>query len=80
MVPCAYFRSVITNSLDENFVVANPYFETGEDAKGKEHIPFTKLVDPFDDLNRHRSDGCVHTMDNVVQYLEGFEDDDGVFR
>ena len=64
----------------DNFVVANPYFEVGQDAKGKDKVVFTKLVDPFDDLNRQQGDGCIHTADNVVQYLEGYENEDGVFR
>ncbi|KAI5823297.1 hypothetical protein K523DRAFT_334129 [Schizophyllum commune Tattone D] len=64
----------------ENFVVANPYFEIGDDAKGKPRVPFPKLVDPFDDLNRVQSDRCVHTPDNVVQFLEGYENEAGLFR
>ena len=65
---------------DDNFIFSNPYFETGDDAKGKEKISFPKHVDPFDDLNRMQADGCLHTEDNVVQYLEGFESDEGVFK
>ncbi|KAL1685165.1 hypothetical protein GGG16DRAFT_119140 [Schizophyllum commune] len=65
---------------DENLVVANPYFEIDDDAKGKTRIPFPKLVDPFDDLNRAQGDRCIHTADNVVQYLEGYENEAGVFR
>ncbi|KAI4516979.1 hypothetical protein K525DRAFT_274063 [Schizophyllum commune Loenen D] len=64
----------------DNFTIANPYFETGEDAKGKEMVKFSALVDPFGDLNHHQTDGCTHTADNEVQYLEGFEDDDGTFK
>lgn len=64
----------------ENFVLSNPYFETGEDAKGKDKILFSNLVDPFGDLNHHQTDGCIHTKDNEVQYLEGYEDESGQFR
>ncbi|KAL1674013.1 hypothetical protein EV122DRAFT_282433 [Schizophyllum commune] len=64
----------------DNLVVSNPYFTIGADAKGKESVPFSKLVDPFDDLNRVITDGCVHTSDNVVQYLRGYEDEGGIFR
>ncbi|KAL1726454.1 hypothetical protein EV714DRAFT_276577 [Schizophyllum commune] len=64
----------------DNLVVSNPYFTIGDDAKDKESIPFSKLVDPFDDLNRVVTDGCVHTSDNVVQYIRGYEDEDGTFR
>ncbi|KAL1727714.1 hypothetical protein EV714DRAFT_275287 [Schizophyllum commune] len=58
----------------------NPYFTTGDDAKDKESVPFSKLIDPFDDLNRAMTDGCIHTPDNVVQYIKGYEDEGGVFR
>ncbi|KAL1711984.1 hypothetical protein EV715DRAFT_278257 [Schizophyllum commune] len=64
----------------DNLVASNPYFTIGADAKDKESIPFSKLVDPFDDLNRVVTDGCVHTADNVVQYIRGYEDEGGVFR
>ncbi|KAL1736324.1 hypothetical protein EV714DRAFT_267158 [Schizophyllum commune] len=64
----------------DNLVASNPYFTIGADAKDKESIPFSKLVDPFDDLNRAMTDGCVHTSDNVVQYIMGYEDEGGVFR
>ncbi|KAL1712055.1 hypothetical protein EV715DRAFT_214421 [Schizophyllum commune] len=61
----------------DNLVFWNPYFTVGEEAKEKESIPFPKSVDPFDDLNRAVTDGCVHTADNDVQYFAGSEDDQG---
>ncbi|KAI4518458.1 hypothetical protein K525DRAFT_272642 [Schizophyllum commune Loenen D] len=64
----------------DNLVVWNPYFTVGEDAKTKESVSFSKLVDPFDDLNRAVTEDCVHTSDNEVQYIRGYEDDHGVFR
>ena len=59
---------------------ATTFGQFGDDAKGKPRVPFPKLVDPFDDLNRVQSDRCVHTPDNVVQYLEGYENEAGLFR
>ncbi|KAL1671618.1 hypothetical protein EV122DRAFT_284756 [Schizophyllum commune] len=64
----------------DNLVAWNPYFTTGDDANDKETVPFSKLVDPFDDLNRAMTDGCIHTSDNVVQYIRGYEDEGGEFR
>ncbi|KAL1750612.1 hypothetical protein FB107DRAFT_294478 [Schizophyllum commune] len=64
----------------DNLVASNPYFTTGADAKDKDSVPFSKLVDPFDDLNRAMTDGCVHTSDNDVQYIRGYEDEGGFFR
>ncbi|KAI4517646.1 hypothetical protein K525DRAFT_273416 [Schizophyllum commune Loenen D] len=64
----------------DNLVVWNPYFTVGEDAKTKDSVPFTKLVDPFDDLNRAVTEDCVHASDNEVQYIQGYEDEHGVFR
>ena len=46
----------------------------------KESIPFSKLVDPYGDLNGCLGDSCVHTAENEVQYLEGYENAQGVFK
>ena len=61
-------------------VMSNPYFETGKDAKGRDKVLFSKLVDPFDELNRTQTEGCIHTADNDVQFLETYEDDRGALR
>ena len=64
----------------DNFVVSNPLFITGYEANDKESIPFSKLVDPYGDLNGCLGDSCVHTAENEVQYLEGYENAQGVFK
>ncbi|KAI5896027.1 uncharacterized protein SCHCODRAFT_01093244 [Schizophyllum commune H4-8] len=64
----------------DNFVVSNPLFITGYDANDKESIPFSKLVDPYGHLTGCLGEGCVHTVENEVQYLEGYENAQGVFK
>ncbi|KAI4517959.1 hypothetical protein K525DRAFT_273107 [Schizophyllum commune Loenen D] len=63
-----------------NFVVSNPYYVVGDDAKGQAKVDFPKTVDPFDDLSRAQTDSCIHTADNEVQYLEAYDDEHGVER
>ncbi|KAI5827098.1 hypothetical protein K523DRAFT_354597 [Schizophyllum commune Tattone D] len=64
----------------DNFVVSNPYYIVGDDAKGQAKVEFPRTVDPVDDLKGAQTDSCVHTADNEVQYLEAYDDEHGVER